>query len=239
MTDTYVLTEYQSNALTVLPQLDTMSFLLNFNNMHQWHPCYAALYMKNHNDGNKMTYDYIEVKKYLVDARDVLPAPGKPVKIKAELLTDGRGMVVYEPMLATYFKTDVKQVNAKEPFSQAKKVAYIEQTMKHKAADIAARVRKTYIYFPDNIVGTTEHIGGVEHSLNKSTELNLSYNVFKLAIVYDDKNTVVTQAAYAYWMIGVKGSEKKMSFDVESEKDSVYAQTLLFMQGLDLVDTSM
>jgi hypothetical protein len=207
--------------------------------MHQWHPCYAALYMKNHDGGKKMTFDYIEVKKYLVDARDVLPAPGRPVKIKAELLPDGRGMVVSEPMLATYFETDVKQVNAKEPFSQAKKVAYIEQTVKHKAADISARVRKTYIYFPDHIVGTTEHIGGIEHSLNKSIDLKLSYNIFKLSTVYDSKNTVVTQAAYAYWTIGVKGSENIMEFDVDSEKSSVYAQTLREMQGLALVDTSM
>lgn len=58
--------------------------------------------------------------------------------------------------------------------------------MKHnKAAEISARVRKTYIYFPDHIVGTTEHIGGVEHSLNKSTELKLFYNIFKLSTVYD------------------------------------------------------
>lgn len=123
-----MLTDYESNALAVLPPLENMSFLLNFNNMYQWHPCYTALYMKNHDGGNRMTFDYIEVKKHLFDTRDVLSAPSKPVQIKAELLKDGRGMVVYEPMLATYFETDVKQVNAKEPFSQAKKVAFIEQT---------------------------------------------------------------------------------------------------------------
>ena len=203
--------------------------------MHQWHPSYAALYMKNHDGGNDMTFDYMEVNKYLVDARDVLPAPGRPVKIKAELLPDGRGMVVSEPMLATYFETDVKQVNVKEAFNQAKKVAFIEQTVKHKAADVSARIRKTYIYFPNHIVGTTEHIGGVEHSLNKSTELELSFNIFKLATVYDLHNTVVTQAAYACWKIGVKGSEKIMEFD-DTNKTSVYAQTLLGMKGLGLVE---
>lgn len=233
-----MITDYDTTALAVMPRsssLDTISFLLNFENMHQWHPLYTSLYMKNHDGGNDMTFDYMEVSKYLVDARDVLPAPNRPVKIQAELLADGRGMVVSEPMLATYYETDVKQVNVKEPFNQAKKVAYIEQTVKHKAADVSARIRKTYIYFPNNIIGTTEHIGGVEHSLNKSTQLELSFNIFKLATVYDLQNTVVTQAAYAYWKIGVKGSEKIMEFD-DTNKTSVYAQTLLGMKDLGLVE---
>lgn len=235
-----MLTDYESNALAVLPPLEEhMSFVLNFNSMHQWHPCYNALYMRNHDGGNRMSFDYIEVKKHLFDNRDVYAAPNKPIQIKAELLTNGRGMVVYEPMLATYFETDLSQVNKKEPFCQAKKVAFIEQTVKHKAAETSARVRKTYIYFPDHIVGTTEHIGGVEHSLNKSTELNLFYNIFKLSTVYDSKNTVVTQAGYAYWKIGVKGSEKIIEFDVDSEKTSIYAKTLRELQALDIVDTSM
>jgi hypothetical protein len=213
--------------------LDGMSFTLNFDNMHQFHPGYTALYMKNHDGEEGYSFDYIEVKKYLNDPRDAIAAPGLPVKIKAELLEDGRGMVIYEPMLATYFETDVRQINAKYEFNKAKKVAYIEQTMKHKEKESTDRIRKTYIYFPDNIIGTTEYIGGVEHSLKKRTDLLLSFNLFKLPITLSKKVQAV-QASYAFWQVGVKGSEKIMEFDHDAN-NSAYLQTELSLEGLSLV----
>jgi hypothetical protein len=194
------------------------SFDLTFQTLYQEHSGFAATYLSNYSDPDgKVVYDYFEVMRFAPDCRDVLELPNNKATVSAKLLEDGSGMVVSEPMMPTFLWNNLAQMHEEDAFPQPKKVDFIGKIQAFEQAG-EKQTRHTTIYFPDNIIGTTEFIGSDPLSTERSTDLELFLNIFNVPLpsVSRDEDADFL-CYYAYWKIGVKGTAKKVQWGSDSD----------------------
>jgi hypothetical protein len=166
-----------------------------------------------------MVYDYFVIMRFPPDGRDVLNLQGHDACFSAKLLEDGTGMVVTEPLLPSYLWQNLAELNDQDPLPKEMKIDILGKVQAYKES--AEQYRRTTIYFPDGIIGTTELIGADYESIDRRTDLELFSNIFHCPIKSvtdeDDGNVL---CYYAYWKIGVKGTTKKVKLAREIDLDS-------------------
>jgi hypothetical protein len=210
-------------------------FPLNLDRFEQILPGYACLYIKNEeNSATKMSFDYFEIIKQVGDPRDIISTNGAKPNVSAELISDGSGVIISEPMIPTYWVNNIKQVCKGDEFARNKKVDYIDKLAKYRES--APKLRKTRLIFPQGVVGSTEHIGGRDSAISKGTELQLFTNFFKAPLRINE-NEANFLTYYAYWKIGVKGSAKKVEFEHDIEEEDI-AKTILGLSGLGILKST-
>jgi hypothetical protein len=209
-----------------------MAFQLNLENIYQNMPGYQVIYNQGYNDiVRKKSFDFFEVMKTVSDPRDI-----GDYAVFAELLPNGSGMVVSEPLIAPYFIQNVKEWNKKDPFELCRLKDYNSKMARYR--ELQKKVRLTTIHFPAGIVGTTDFIGGKENSSRKQVELETFRTIFDCQakmLAFGDKVKCFPNY-FITWKIGVKGTIETLSLGPEDQEAA--SQICLDFGNLSMMQNS-
>jgi hypothetical protein len=179
---------------------------------------FACVYVKKFEDTDgSMIYDYLELIRFSVDIRDIMPDGNKPAAMSAKLLEDGTGMVVTEPMLPLFFLRNQEEINESDPYPVAKQ-ADIKQKVDYYNSRSERPLRQTIIYFPEGMIGTTEYIGSDTSSTERSKDLELFSSIFNIPPTEGIPDELDFFGYFAYWKIGIKGSAQKIGWSKQEEE---------------------
>jgi hypothetical protein len=189
-----------------------VTFQLNFETFYQCMPGYHLLYNAGFVDTKRtQSFDFFEVMKTVTDPRDI-----GNFDVFAELLPDGSGMVVSEPLVAPFFVHNVKEWNTKDPFAVSRLKDYNSKMNLYKS--IPKKVRLTTIKFPFGTVGTTDFIGGKRNSSRKQVELHAFNTIFDCEANMAAFGKVKKFPNYFItWKIGVKGTVENLSLSPQNQ----------------------
>lgn len=139
-----------------------LEFTLSFETIHQTQPGWALLFHQGYEDARlNIAFDYFEVIKWCHDPRDVTVGS----ILSAELLSDGTGMVVKEPLISQFFIKNIDELSTKGSDKKWGATRRRDYGRKMKLFhSLASKNRLTTLHFPRNIIGTNEFIGSKRKS---------------------------------------------------------------------------
>jgi hypothetical protein len=182
-----------------------ISFQLNFDTFHQCLPTYYLLYNSGFNDKKgSRSFDFLEVIKTVSDVRDI-----GNFDVSAELLADGTGMVVTEPLVSQCLLQNVEEWNKKDLFDISRSRDYNTKIGEYN--NLPKKVRLTTIKFPFGTIGTTDFIGGKKESSRKE-ELHTFNTIFDCeATLKAFGKTKKFPSYFITWKIGVQNTLQNLS----------------------------
>lgn len=192
-----------------------IEFNLSLETFYQIQPGWACLFHTGYEHKTlEIAFDYFEVIKFCHDPREI----SRGSILTAELLEDGSGMVVKEPLIPAYFIKNIEELSEngsdktgwgltrKRDYNKKMKVFYALQK----------QYRTTTIHFPHGITGTNEYIGFKKKTERKNIELRVFSNIFEFWHTLTDTEQLYPMY-YAFWKIGVKGTNDDLS--IKKHKD--------------------
>jgi hypothetical protein len=157
------------------PTGDHHSFVLDFTRLEQSFPGYAVYYHSQvKSPSGEFKCDFMEIQKFMYDPRDAMSIMSDTV-VKAELMEDGSGIIVTEPMLPKFVvsnRSTIEQITG--DWHEEKSTDYIEKMEKYEKN--IRNYRYTKIFFPSEVIGTTENIRG-NRAGRGATSLELHHTV--------------------------------------------------------------
>jgi hypothetical protein len=193
-----------------------ISFNLNLDTFHQTQPGWAVLFNQGYeNKKLDIAFDYFEVIKFCHDPREV----SQGSIVKAELFSDGTGMIVKEPLVPAFFLSNIMELTTEgsdtDGWGGTRRRDY---NKKMKAFASQKQYRTTMIHFPQNIIGTNEFIGFKKKSDRKNIELRVFSNIFQFWTTLQGTEQLFPMY-YAFWKIGIKGTMDDLSLEKKDDEE--------------------